>query len=52
MNKVKAAMDAYMATQEFEKCIELRQNLETLKLLKEQHNSGVDVSAEVARLRQ
>ncbi|ELR18202.1 uncharacterized protein ACA1_369340 [Acanthamoeba castellanii str. Neff] len=44
-------MQAATSSMQFEKCIELRSNLETLEKLRDQHNSGHDVSAEIQRLR-
>lgn len=49
--KVQSAMKAATDSMQFEKCIELRNNLETLEKLKEQHMAGMDVSAEIQRLR-
>jgi len=51
MGRLVAAINKATAEGNVVRCNALRGNLETLEKLKEQHNAGVDISAEVNRLR-
>lgn len=51
MGRLKAAIGKATAEGNVTRCNALRANLETLEKLQEQFNQGVDISAEVNRLR-